>query len=116
MIINPHTGQPEGGVLTPQQNMQFHMQTRQQLMELAKSFQETVYRQTLFMEYVVHRLEESGISIDGQAAQEWMEKRHTEIQAEFAKELEAQTKSVSDEAIANIQAVLKNAKPINLEE
>lgn len=100
-------------LLTPQQNLALHQQTRQMIQiglgQLGEHFQEMFYKQALFIEYLTFKIQEGGIDIDAEAFADWAEKRHAEIQAEMQAQQEAEQQQA-------VQELLASGSPISLDE
>jgi hypothetical protein len=102
-------GRTQDPFLTPKQNLDMHLQTREMLQQGFKQqfehFQTQLYQQALFIEYLTTKLQEQGFSLDPEAFAAWAEVKHAEL-------LEAE----NEKAKAAVEQLVAQAPRVQLEE
>lgn len=99
-------------LLTPKQNQALHQQTRQMLVqktnEMGEHFQELFYKQALFLEFLVSKINNSDIdlNIDDTEFATYAEARHAEIIEQMKAEQAAKAENELAEATAQAQELL----------
>jgi hypothetical protein len=114
-LVNPQ-GQRIDTLITPEQNLALHQQSRQLIQGLGQEFGLISYRQALLIEYTFNRLETLGFDMDMNGFEAWAIARDKEINKEKEQaQLEADAKATA-EAQATVAELFAKGTAVQLED